>query len=121
MSIRSTFEVQEKRQDEWLTLAIFDNEKIAEDDTESLLEKTENEIRIVKDVYNPNTLNSEKTVIFSSSIRKNMVHPDYHVSPYKGENILIWKGLPIDVEMLRYSGITMLVLISVSFLTYLIS
>lgn len=110
MKLRTTYEIQENKKDKWIVLSIFDQEEIAENDAVSLGKSKNNPIRIIRDTYNDQTLASEREVIFSSVIRKNIERQPNRKKNFK-QSSLNWKGLTIDLEMLRYSAGSFLIVL----------
>lgn len=117
MSIRVTFEIQEKKESKWMITSIFDDEYMAEEEADRLIHQKQNEIRIVREKFNMNTLSADQEVIFTSSVRKAV--QESHL-----EDILAAQaeinldnrvfGVPWNISFLRPAGIAFVFLLMIS-------
>lgn len=117
MSIRVTFEIQEKRDLQWKISSIFDDEYMAEEEADRLIHKKNNDIRIVKEKFNTNTLQADQEVIFTSTVRKAVQESHLEDILAAQAEINLDKslfGVPWNISFLRPASISFIFLLIIS-------
>lgn len=117
MSIRVTFEIQEKKDQKWIIASIFDDEYMAEEEADRLIHHRQNDIRIVREKFNTNTLSADQEVIFTSSVRKAVQESHLEEILAAQADINLEKrifGAPWNFSFLRPAGVSFLFLLIIS-------
>lgn len=117
MSIRVTFEIQEKKDAKWRITSIFDDEYMAEEEADRLIHHKQNEIRIVREKFNTNTLLADQEVIFTSSVRKTVQESHLEDILAAQAEINLDKrvfGVPWNISFLRSAGVSFVFLLIIS-------